>query len=399
MEERTHFRAQGGPFAFYRLHKKSIGTPEAIQVILRTWNLSRQQVSYGGLKDRHAVTSQYITIFQGPAMPLRDRSLELEYLGQAGRAFSAEDIESNQFRIALRGIRPDVRDRLAAQAQALQQGGLVNYFDDQRFGSLGYSGEFIGRPWCQGNYERVLFLAMADPNSHDRPREKEQKQILRDAWGDWQRCKQELDRSHRRSIVTYLCDHPTDFRRAIALIRIDLRSIYVAAFQSFLWNMWLSKILVQFLGQANCESFPSRCGELFRPKQLTEEQSERLASMELPLPSARQKDYPLEWVSLLDEVLAQQSLVRHELRFKYPRDTFFSKGKRAVWLRARKFQSRFVKDEIHTGCEKMEMEFDLPKGAYATMIVKHLSQVVENDGNGDNEKDSSRQEEDEHGES
>ena len=42
----THGR---GSFAIYRLTKRSLGTPEAIDAILWRWNLARQQVSYGGL--------------------------------------------------------------------------------------------------------------------------------------------------------------------------------------------------------------------------------------------------------------------------------------------------------------------------------------------------------------
>ena len=39
---------------------------------------------------------------------------------------------------------------------------IIGYFDDQRFGSVGESGEFIGRAWCLGNYERALWLRPGD---------------------------------------------------------------------------------------------------------------------------------------------------------------------------------------------------------------------------------------------
>ena len=72
----THGR---GSFAIYRLTKQSLGTPEAIDAILRRWNLARQQISYGGLKDRHAVTEQFITIKNGPRSDLSQTSLDLNY--------------------------------------------------------------------------------------------------------------------------------------------------------------------------------------------------------------------------------------------------------------------------------------------------------------------------------
>ncbi len=59
--------AAEGRYTLYRLTKRGLGTIEAIEAICRRWNLSSRQVSYGGLKDRHAVTIQYLTILEGPA--------------------------------------------------------------------------------------------------------------------------------------------------------------------------------------------------------------------------------------------------------------------------------------------------------------------------------------------
>ncbi len=289
VEEMTDFVCSSGDISLYRLQKRSIGTPEAIEAILRHWNLSRKQVSYGGLKDRHAVTSQYLTLYQGPKQDLEERSFRLEYLGPCRRPFGPTDIRGNRFEIALRGISPSRIDAIESRIPWLRDGGVVNYFDDQRFGSLGYSGQFIAHPWCMGDYERALYLAMADLNSHDQPREAEQKKILIDHWGDWNYCKQHLDRSHRRSIVTYLCDHPTDFRRAIALIRQDLRSIYLAAFQSFMWNRWVSNVFDNRLPEDCRTVLNSRCGPLSLPTKISAEVADELANLELPLPSSRQK--------------------------------------------------------------------------------------------------------------
>ena len=240
VQEQIALAPRGGPFALYRLTKQSLGTPEAIDAILQRWNLSRGQVAYAGLKDRHAQTTQFVTIKGGPRQGLRQSNLELDYVGQASRPIEAPDITANRFVVVLRDM---TEQELTAAAQALAgiaASGIANYFDDQRFGSLGESGEFIAKPWCLGDYERALWLAMAEPNVHDSPDEREQKRILRDTWGDWPKCKALLARSHRRSIITYLADKPGDFRRALALVRQDLRSIWLAAFQSHLWNQILA---------------------------------------------------------------------------------------------------------------------------------------------------------------
>ena len=176
---------RGGPFA-YKLTKQSLGTPEAIDAILHRWNLSRGQVAYAGLKDRHALTTQFVTIKGGPRRGLSQTNLRLEYVGQAGRPDSRPRHRGQPVRRC--APRPDRRrtwPSLCGPLAAIAARGMPNYFDDQRFGSLGESGEFIARPWCLGDYERALWLALAEPNVHDDPAEREQKQLLRDHWGHW----------------------------------------------------------------------------------------------------------------------------------------------------------------------------------------------------------------------
>lgn len=376
VEELTDFQISSGSFAYYRLEKQSLGTPEAAQAIVGQWNLARDAVHHGGLKDRHASTTQYVTIHRGPRQDLQDRSFKLSYLGQTPRHYTAKDIRSNRFAITLRNLSNEAVTMATPRLNTLAAGGLVNYFDDQRFGSLGVSGTFIAHPWCMGDYERALYLSIAEPNVHDRPREKEQKAILRECWGHWLECKDRLDRSHRRSIVTYLVDHPTNFKRAIALLRPDLRSIYLSAFQSFLWNRWLSAIIEDRLDATQRSMLESDCGSLWVPAyQNTIEATDRiwLENLELPLPSARQHDWPTEFFPYLEKILTNLEMKSTDIRLKYPRDTFFSRGFRNAWLKVKDLQFAFDDDEQASGRKKLQLQFTLPRGAYATMIVKYFS--------------------------
>ncbi len=372
VNEVSDFPLGNGSFAVYRLNKSGIGTPEAISEILKVWNLPRRAVAYGGLKDRHATTSQWITLFKGPTRDLKQRGFTLEYLGQANREFHAKDIIGNEFQITLR----DLHQADVTRMQGLLPGvmaGVPNYFDDQRFGSLGHSGQFVAHPWCLGDYERALFLAIAEENVHDRPREREQKEILRTQWGKWQECKDQLDRSHRRSIVTYLVDHPTDFRRALALLRTDLRSIYMAAFQSYLWNEIVSRWMQRQLPAEQWFTRPYAAGQLTFWSQASQDVAQLWKDLEIPLPSARQHNWPADIEELLKSILEPLNMQPHEIRVKYPRDTFFSKGTRSVLLSPQKLSSQVDTDELNPERQKLLLRFTLPRGAYATMIIKCLS--------------------------
>lgn len=373
VDEITDFAATDGDFALYQLEKHSIGTPEAINAMLKSWNLSRKRVEYGGLKDRHAITTQHVTIYKGPQSNLDDRSYSLHYLGQTDRHFGPKDILANRFGVCLRNIAEEDLPGLQARAELVRDHGVINYFDDQRFGSVGFDGHLIGLPWCLGDYERALYLMLAEPNSHDRGTEKEEKEILRSNWGDWQKCKDELSRSHRRSVITFLCDHPENFKRAVGLIRKDLRSIYLAAFQSALWNQWLSRILATLIPKESQATFESRIGNLVSIHRLEDDLKPLLANMKLPLPSSRQKQWPEAYKPLLDELLSEYDLTTQKLRLKFPRDTFFSRGDRAVWVGGEDWSIESGDDEINESRKTLTLEFQLPRGAYATMLIRSVT--------------------------
>ncbi len=363
---------RGGVHAVYRLTKSGLGTPEAVSEILSTWNLRRRQLSYGGLKDRHAVTEQTITIFHGPTTDLERTGFTLTYVGQAAREFTAKDIEANQFEITLRELQPAVAQQMQ---QLLQSATLAvpNYFDEQRFGSVGVSGRFIALPWCLGDYEQALFLAIAEVNRHDRSDDTLQKEILREHWGDWQACKDRLDRSHRRSIVTYLVDHPSGFKKAAALIRQDLRSLYVSAFQSKLWNEIVSRTLAQRVPAGEQLQLASIAGSWVFPKRLEPELFDELQRTAVPLPSGRQTQWPPSLLEHLESVLSEMGIERHQLRFSHPRDVFFSRGLRDMLLVPQMDSSELGDDEYgRPGTNKLRLVFRLQAGQYATMLIKGL---------------------------
>jgi len=376
VEELIALEPTGGPFALYRLTKQSLGTPEAIEAILRRWNLPRQQIAFAGLKDKHALTTQYITIHGGQRRGLSQTNLSLEYVGQTDRPIHASDITANRFTVVLRDLAADEHQRLATNIAAVAKEGAPNYFDNQRFGSLGDSGEFIAKPWCLGDYERALWLALADPNVHDRPEQREIKRVLRDQWGNWRLLKAQLAHwpadNDARNIIAFLANQLGDFRRAIALVPQHLRSLWLAAFQSHLWNQILSALVQQICRPEQCviQTIGGRDVPFFTA--LDDAQRDQLARTILPLPSARLHLDPSPLKDLYDQVLAAEGIELRQVRVKYPRDSFFSKGERGVLLLPADLAHETAADDLYPGRQKLTLRFTLPRGAYATILVKRI---------------------------
>lgn len=122
-------------------------------------------VSYAGLKDRHAVTTQWFSIRLASAEKLATLKLEGVEVKQhafCNRKLKRGTLEGNRFQIRLR----DVSDMplLLASIITVNQQGVPNYFAAQRFGHNA-GNILMAERWCRKRYrprgrtERGLLLS------------------------------------------------------------------------------------------------------------------------------------------------------------------------------------------------------------------------------------------------
>jgi len=259
--------------------------------------------------------------------------------------------------------------------EELRAWGVPNYFDDQRFGSIHEAGEprFIAQSIILGEYEEALRLALAAYYPHDRAPQKKEKAILRDHWGDWVKCKELLPRSHARSLVDYLVGHPADFRGALARLRPELRGLFLSAYQSHLWNRMLAAWLRAHLRPEQLVRAELKLGDAPMHRNLDEAQLDALRQLRLPLPSHR-----IQWEdndprkAFLDQVLQEEKLAAEQFKLKGFKEMFFSRGDRAALCLPASLTASKDADETHPGRQKLTLAFELPRGSYATLLVKRL---------------------------
>jgi tRNA pseudouridine13 synthase len=368
--------AQSGRYRYYRLTKRNLGTIEAVEKICRSWNLPGRRVSYAGLKDRHALTIQLLSIVDGPPKSIRDRNFELDPIGKLPHPYGPRYFRGNRFQLVLRDLTPRSLTRTITEIEDLPQTGLPNYFDEQRFGSVGRSGQFIAHAWLLGDHEQALKLALAEPNRSDRSGMKSQKAVLREFWGNWPEAKARLGRSSARSIVTYLVDHPTDYRGAFARLRRELRTLYFSAYQSHVWNLILARWIERLLRPEQVVPIELKTGTFPFPRRIEPAQYKVLDETPIPLPSARNAAPDGTLGEVVQEVLERLQLTWSQIRIRHLKDVFFSKGSRACLLRPENLDSATLPDEFHPGRSALRLSFELPKGSYATILVKRITEVV-----------------------
>ncbi len=236
--------------------------------------------------------------------------------------------------------------------------------------------EFVAKEMVFGRFERALWLALAAPYEFDRADMKREKAVLVEHWGRWAECQAKLPKGHARSLVSYLAAHPTDFKGAVARLRPELQGLYLSAYQSYLWNKMLAVWLTSTLGPENLTNVELKLGRVPAPRRVLEEYRPAWESLTLPLPSARVKPDPgAAWAPIVEDVLKAEGLTLPELKVKGMQKPFFSKGDRTASVRPANLTHTIETDELNKGRRKVTLRFDLPRGSYATMLVKRVTSL------------------------
>lgn len=139
VDEDLGFTPSGkGDHLFLQLRKTDLSTTETARLLAQQAGSSLRDVGYSGMKDRRGECSQWFSIklAQGQEKNLEtlaDERLELLDAVRNHRKLRIGSHKRNQFEILLRDCQGD-RAEFEQRLQALQQSAIPNYFGVQRFG-------------------------------------------------------------------------------------------------------------------------------------------------------------------------------------------------------------------------------------------------------------------------
>jgi len=139
VEELLGFAPAGeGPHVLLRVRKRGANTGWVARELARRAACRPFDVGYAGLKDRHAVTTQWFTVPRGKSSPGEWAGHEGEgYVvleaHAHGRKLPRGALAGNRFELRIRALEGD-RAALAARLADIAAHGVPDYFGPQRFG-------------------------------------------------------------------------------------------------------------------------------------------------------------------------------------------------------------------------------------------------------------------------
>jgi len=384
-----------GRYLICVLVKRDWDTLRAVKKVARRLGISYKRVQIAGIKDAKALTAQHISI-RG-VTPERVSRVKIKDIALRPLTFSDEKVYSrlllgNTFHILIRAIsHPSslIEKRVKnVQGELSSLGGLPNFFGHQRFGTVRPLTHLVGGCLVRGNLEEAALTYLAQPSPHEHPESREARRQLQDTQ-DFKEALRSFPTylRYERLMLTQLTRQPRDFVGAFRNLPLKLRRLLIQAYQSFLFNKFLSERMKRGVGlnepqvgdyvvhvdrhglptteftQATSQSLPAV------------KKASRTGRMRVAIPLIGYKQQPSdgEQGEIEREILEAENLAPRDFYVSSMPETSARGGLRTILGSILDFSvEEMSRDSGSPRKRKMGLSFTLHRGSYATVLLREF---------------------------
>jgi tRNA pseudouridine13 synthase len=231
----------------------------------------------------------------------------------------------------------------------------------------------MARELVKGRPEEALRLFLGTASSWDRSRDKYVKRVIGERWGDWEGLSRRMHASPYGKILGHLGRYPDDFWGAVGCMQRSLRAFQLFSYQSYVWNLSVQSYLRARVRPEQLFLVPYICGDLDFFHELAAPLREELRRLTIPLvgPELEVEDPHVE--AAVRSALAQEEVTRADFDLPERCGGFFKAEPRAACFFPRGLcASEPFEDDRNPDRLAVEVRFELPRGAYGTLVVKRL---------------------------
>lgn len=141
VEEIPAYEPSGqGDYLYLWIEKRDMSGDYFLKQLSRKLRIPREEIGTAGIKDRRAVTRQWISVprqAESELASLDGEDLKVLLVNRHGNKLRPGHLRGNRFTVRLRDVHPNAAQHLEPLLERLQQRGMINFYGDQRFGRGG----------------------------------------------------------------------------------------------------------------------------------------------------------------------------------------------------------------------------------------------------------------------
>ena len=376
------------------LIKKGWDTLVVVGKIANQIGVSPERISIGGMKDTRALTAQHISI--GGIPPDKVLKVDLEDVTVDPIRFSSEKISpkllfGNQFNITVESIKLSsrtVQKRIEKTREELTDlGGIPNFFGHQRFGTVRPITHQVGRCLVKEDFEEAALTFLSEPSPYEYPRARRARKRLQETQ-DYKSVLRIFPRrfTYERLMLRHLSKNPKDFLGAFRRLPTKLRRLFVQAYQSYLFNRFLSERMkrripigkpqigdyVVNLDEKGLPTFDSKRADGSNILEISREIGEGKMAVALPLIGFRQPPSDGVQGAIEKEILEEERTEPTDFRLQKMPEASASGVLRRSLASILDLNIKDKEYSTHQNELSVEFSFGLHKGSYATVVLREF---------------------------
>jgi tRNA pseudouridine13 synthase len=359
---------------------------------LSNWlHISRQRIGFAGTKDKRAKTTRLMSFYNIPIDKLSEvkiKDVEIENIYTSGHPIKIGNLIGNIFEIIVRNIDRKIKSDCVKDVASfiVKYGGFPNFYGVQRFGVVRPITHVVGKYIVKSDFEKAAMSYIANPMEG----EDEESYLLREQLEKTYDFSEALKSypnklNFEKAILNKLVVNPKDFVGALKELPKNLLTMFVYAYQSYLFNRILSERIRKKLplneAIAGDIVLPIKKGVIDQNYIMVRENNIEKVNKQISKSKAAISGVLFGSDSVFSD--GEMGEIEHKIidsekidprDFIIPDITYISSlGSRHLLLAFIKgLDFKLIADELNKDKRALILKFELQKGCYATSLLREF---------------------------
>lgn len=240
-------KSKTGKFLIADVTTKNWETNLFVRELSNKLHISRQRINFAGTKDKRAVTTRVISIYKVTSDQVSNiniKNVKIENAYRSDFPVKIGNLAGNKFDIVIRNINKNIGiESVENIINYLEEsGGFPNFYGIQRFGIIRPITHIVGKFIVKDDFEKAVMKYVGNPMKEEDAESFKQ----RERFEKTRDCSEALksypnNLNFEKAILNKLVNNPNNYVGALKELPNNLLTMFIYAYQSYLFNRILSE--------------------------------------------------------------------------------------------------------------------------------------------------------------